>query len=138
MSLRLPLIVAVLTALAAPALAQTVPPLPRAGLYVDPHRYQADRHRYEMDRLRQQADDRAAFARQLQLESQLSRMEVEAARQPDIAPPALVPLGSGYRALRSPEEERALRLSATERRETVQSGVGEIDAWLDRGRTEPR
>lgn len=132
MSLRLPLIVAALTALAAPAVAQTVPPLPRAGLYVDPHRYQADRHRYEMQRLRQQADDRAAFARQLQLESQLSRMEVEAARQPDLIPP------SGYRVLRSPEEERALRQSATERRETVQSGVGEIDAWLDRGRTEPQ
>ncbi|KQW82929.1 hypothetical protein [Brevundimonas sp. Root1279] len=132
MNLRLPLIVAALTALAAPAVAQTAPPLPRAGLYVDPHRYQADRHRYEMDRLRQQADDRAAFARQLQLESQLSRMEVQAARQPDLALPA------GYRALRSPEEERALRQSATERRETVQSGVGEIDAWLDRDRTEPQ
>lgn len=131
MNLRLPLIVAALTALAAPAVAQTVPTLPRAGLAVDPHRYQADRHRYEMQRLRQQADDRAAFARQMQLESRLSRMEVEAARQPDIAPTATyIP---GYRALRSPEDERALRQSATERREAVQSGVGEIDAWLDRG-----
>ena len=129
MTIRLPLIVAALTALAAPATAQVAPPLPRPGLTVDPHRYQADRHRYEMQRLRRQADDRAAFARRLQLESQLSRMEVDAARQPDLAPPA------GYRALRSPEEERALRLSATERRETVQSGVGEIDAWLDQGRT---
>lgn len=127
MNLRLPLIVGALAALAAPAVAQTVPPLPRPGVTVDPHRYQAERHRYEMQRLRQQADDRAAFARQLQLESRLSRMEVEAARQPDLVLP-----DSGVRALRSPEAERALRLSATERRQAVQSGVGEIDAWLDR------
>lgn len=133
MSLRLPLIAAALAALAAPAVAQTVPPLPRPGLAVDPHRYQADRHRYEMQRLRQQADDRAAFARQMQLESQLRRLEVEAARRP-----ALVDPEPGVRVLRSPEEERALRQSATERRQTMQSGVGEIDAWLDRGRDPQR
>jgi hypothetical protein len=36
------------------------------------------------------------------------------------------------RALRSPEEERALRQSATERRRATEAGVGQIDAWLDR------
>ncbi|NJC41207.1 hypothetical protein GGQ87_001465 [Brevundimonas alba] len=104
--------------------AQTAPRYTAPG--VDIHRYQADQHRYEMDRLRAQADQRAAFASQLQTETRLNRLEIEAARQPEPIQP------QPYRALRSPEEERALRESATERRRTTASGVGQIDAWLDR------
>jgi hypothetical protein len=113
--------------LAAPtaSLAQTVVH-PRPGVTVDPLRWQADRQRYEMDRLRYRADQREAFARQLQLETQLNRMEIEAMRRPapDYPPPT--------RMLQSPEQERAFRESATERREATVSGVTQIDSWLDR------
>ena len=93
---------------------------------VDPHRYQADQHRQEIDRLRAQADQREAFARQLQFETRLNRLEIEAARRPEPAQPL------PYRALRSPEEERALRESATGRRRSTTAGVTQIDDWLDR------
>lgn len=112
-------------ALAAAGSAQAQWP-PAAGPTVDPHRYQADQHRYEIDRLRAQADQREAFARQLQLETRLNRLEIEAARQPEPLPPP------AWRPLRSPEEERALREAATERRRATAAGVGQIDAWLDR------
>ena len=98
------------------------PPSVRA----DSHRYQADQHRYEMERLRARADQREAFARQLQLETRLNRLEIEAARQPDPVPP---PAG---RLLRAPEQESALRQSATARRRATAAGVAQIDAWLDR------
>ena len=109
---------------AGPAQAQSGPP--HLGPMVDPHRHQADLHRYEIDRLRAQADRREAFARQIQLETRLNRLEIEAARQPAL-PPAPT-----YRPLRSPEEERALRESAAERRRATAAGVSQIDAWLDR------
>lgn len=103
-------------------------PLTPGASAVDLHRYQADRHRYEMDRLRAQAEQRESFARQLQLETRLNRLEIEAARLPEpIQPPT-------YRVLRSPEEERALRQSATERRRATAADVGQIDSWLDRPR----
>lgn len=109
-------------AVAAPALAQSWPP--PAG--VDPHRYQTDQHRQEMQRLRARADQREAFARQLELETRLNRLELEAARQPEpVQPPA-------GRRLRSPEEERALREVAPERRRATTADVTQIDAWLDR------
>jgi hypothetical protein len=95
---------------------------------IDPHRYQVDQHRIEMDRLRAQADQREARARQLDLETRLNRLRIEAARQPAPLPPP-VP-----RTLRSPEDERALRLSATARRSATTAEVGQIDAWLDRRR----
>ncbi|HYD26762.1 hypothetical protein [Brevundimonas sp.] len=118
------LIAATALAAASPALAQAIPPHVSPG--ADLHRYQADQHRYEIDRLRARADQREAFARQLQLETRLNRLEIEAARQPEpLQPPP-------YRALRSPEEERALRESATERRRATASSVTQIDAWLDR------
>lgn len=113
-------------ALAAAGSAQAQSWPPAAGQTVDPHRYQTDQHRYEIDRLRAQADQREAFARQLQLETRLNRLEIEAARQPELLPPP------AYRPLRSPEEERALREAATERRRATAAGVGQIDAWLDR------
>ncbi|MDQ3124955.1 MAG: hypothetical protein M3Q74_05045 [Pseudomonadota bacterium] len=117
-----------LTALAiAPAVAQaqTWQPRPDAPV-IHPDRYQADQHRFEMDRLRAQADQREAFAGQLAIETRLNRQRIEAARLPEpIQPPA-------SRALRSPEEERLLRQSASSRRAAAASDVGQIDAWLDR------
>lgn len=116
-----------LTALAAAPAAQAQIGQPGPGASAaDQHRYQADRNRQEMDRLRAQADQRDTFARQIALDSRLSRLRLEAARQPEpVQPPALRPL-------RSPEEERVARLSATERRRETTTVVGQIDAWLDR------
>ena len=108
------------------AAAQTAPPYRTPG--TDLHRYQADRHRYEIDRLRAGADQRETFARQLQLESRLDRLEIEAARQPEPLQP------SPYRILRSPEEERVQREDATRRRQATAAGVSQIDDWLDRPR----
>ncbi len=117
----------VLVFAAAPTQAQTWPPQSRPGAPAfDPNRYQADQHRYEMDRLRAQADQREAFTRQIETEARLNRLRLETARPPEPVQP--VP----YRALRSPEEEQALRLSAGDRRRATTAGVGQIDAWLDR------
>ena len=120
----------VLTAFAiAPALAQAQTWRPSPGEpAIDPHRYQADQHRFELDRLRAQADQREAFARQLELETRLSRQRLEAVRLPE---PVQLP---AHRALRSAEEERLVRQSASGRRVAVASDVGQIDAWLDRPR----
>lgn len=116
----------VLTASAVSAQAQVQPWPARPGQTVDQGRWQADQHRYEMDRLRARADQREAFARQVELETRLNRMEIEARRRPgpDVAPTPP--------ALRSPEQERAARQAASDRRRRTQAGVGEIDAWLDR------
>jgi hypothetical protein len=117
----------VLAVSAGPALAQDWPPRPGAPA-VDHHRYQADRHRAEMDRLRARADQREALARQLEFETRLNRQRIEAARQPEpVQPPA-------WRALRTPEEERAAREAATRRRQSTTAGVSQIDGWLDRSR----
>jgi hypothetical protein len=121
------LVLALVLAMAPAAQAQTWPgPSARPGATVDRHRWEAERHRYEMDRLRLQADQRQAFARQVETEALLGRMEVEARRQPgpyvNVEP----------RALRSPEEERAAREAASERRRRSAGQVGEIDSWLDR------
>ena len=114
---------------ATPALAQVQTWQPRPGMpAVDPGRYQADQHRLEMERLRLQGEQRETFARQLEIETRLNRQRLEAARPPQPIQP------SGPRALRSPEEEQALRLSASERRAATASDVGQIDAWLDRPR----
>jgi hypothetical protein len=118
------LLAAIALAAAPSAQAQIAPP--RAGSAADLHRYQGEQHRAEIDRLRVQAAQREAFARQLELETGLSRLEIEAARQTDITQQP------EPRALRSPAEERALRESATRRRQAAAAGVGEIDAWLDR------
>ncbi|RZJ44184.1 MAG: hypothetical protein EON86_03840 [Brevundimonas sp.] len=106
--------------------AQSVRPLPPGPSALDQNRWQADQHRYEMDRLRFQNDQRNATARQLQLESRQTLNDLNARRTMDPYIPYSPP------ALRSPEQERAARVSATERRETTTSRVGEIDAWLDR------
>lgn len=116
--------------LAAPsaAQAQSRPPLPPGASAHELNRYQADRHRYEMNQLRARADQREALARRLQLETRLNRLDIEAARRPEpVQPPA-------WRPPRTPEEERAAREAAARRREATAAGVGQIDAWLDRGR----
>ncbi len=106
---------------------QTWQPQPRPGAPAfDANRYQADQHRHEMDRLRAQADQREAFTRQIEAETRLNRLRIESARPPEPLQP--VP----YRALRSPEEEQALRLSAGDRHRATARGLGQIDAWLDR------
>ncbi|MBI2260264.1 MAG: hypothetical protein HYU62_01160 [Caulobacterales bacterium] len=109
-------------AVASPTEVQSWPP----GASVDPHRHQADQHRQEMQRLRARADQREAFARQLQLETRLNRLELEAARRPE---PVQSPAD---RRLRSPAEERALREAAAQRRRATTADVTQIDAWLDR------
>ena len=114
---------------APPALAQAQTWQPRPGApAIDPHRYQAEQHRSEMERLRAQAEQREAFARQLEIEARLNRQRIEAVRPPEPVQP------SAPRALRSPEEARALRLSASGRRAATTSDVNQIDAWLDRRR----
>lgn len=122
-------LIALIVFAATPALAQVQTWQPRPGEpTIDPGRYQADQHRLEMERLRLQAEQRETFARQLEIEARLNRQRIEAARRPEpIQPPAT-------RALRSPEEERALRLSASGRRAAAASDTGQIDAWLDRPR----
>lgn len=114
---------------APPALAQVQTWQPRPGEpAIDPGRYQAEQHRFEMERLRAQAEQREVFARQLEIEARLNRQRIEAARPPE-------PIQSpDPQALRSPEEGRALRLSASGRRVATVSDVGQIDAWLDRPR----
>ncbi|MFJ6025093.1 hypothetical protein ACIQC9_10930 [Brevundimonas sp. NPDC092305] len=98
---------------------------PAPGQSVDPHRYQADQHRQAMQQLRNQADQREAMARQLDTETRLNRLKIEAARQP-------APFVSAPRTLDTPEQERIRREAATARRQSTAAGVGEIDGWLDR------
>jgi len=128
----IPLIVLAAT-LAGPALAQVVPyPAPYAA---PPYAAYpggraaaiADQHRYETERLRSQAQVGAALARLQQQEAQLTRLEIQAARQQadSVAPPQ-------PRPLYSPEQERALRQGAADRRVRTSEGVAQIDAWLDR------
>lgn len=123
----------ILAAVAAPLLlanvaqAQTLAQIPPPGASAyEQHRWQAEQHRYEMDRLRLQADQREATVRQLELETRLNRMDLQSRRTADPYVP------SAPRALRAPEDEQALRRSATERRRATEAGVGQIDAWLDR------
>ena len=119
-------------ALASPAGAQTYPrPYPA---YQPPYAAYpggapaaiADQHRYENDRLRYQAQSNADQARQQQVETQLRLRGIEAAREP-AATQALPP-----RPLYSPEQERALRQSAAERRQQTAQGMSQIDDWLAR------
>lgn len=120
------LIIAAVLACAAPAAAQTVPPIRPGQAPLDYGRYQADQNRLEMERLRLQADQREAFARQLETEGRLRSLQIQAARRPE---PILPP---GSRILRSPEEERARRHAATARGQAAAADASQIDAWLDR------
>lgn len=115
---------ALLFALAAPAVQAQV--LPYNASALDQHRWQAEQQRQRIENQRLQSEQRRIEAQQMQQQTRLNRLEIEARRQPE-------PLQPGpYRTLRSPEEERALRLSATERARRQSSDTSQIDAWLDR------
>ena len=112
-------IIAALILMAAPtfAMAQTQP---------WPGGSPGERNRYENERLRARADQREAEARLNRLETRQRVYEVEAARQlPLYIEPDL-------RALGTPEQERAAREAASQRRRAVVSGATQIDDWLDR------
>lgn len=111
------------------AMAQTPPPAwqTRPGaLAVDAQRYRVDQNRLAMERLRLGADQRRLEAELGRLEAQASRHRIVGARQPEPVQPQ--PLT----ALRSPEQERAARQAAEQRRRSDAETVGQIDAWLDR------
>lgn len=113
----------------AEALAQTLPPAwqTRPGaLDVDAQRYRADQNRLEMERLRLGADQRRLEAQAGQVEARANRDRIVGARQPEPVQPQPLP------TLRSPEQERAARQAAEQRRRTHNAVVCQIDAWLDR------
>ncbi len=112
-----PLLIAA-AALAPTAAAQVWPGYPTAS--------QADLHRYRLEQQRLQSAEQAAFARQQTLNSRLTRLEVEASRRPEPYVPLVEPLSSSRGTATS------LANGATVRRESVSTGVGQIDAWLDR------
>lgn len=85
----------------------------------------ADAHRYEMESLRARSDANTNLARQQQLNTRLTIQDLQSARQP-------APVQPSYRPLRSLDQERVLRQSATQRRERLSQEVGQIDDWLDR------
>lgn len=115
------LIALMLFALPAPAFAQSWTPDWRGSSVST-----ADRHRWEMERLRARSDANEALARQQRLEARLTILDLQAARQPAVAPPV------DWRPLGSPEAERARREGVERRGQTVREGVSEIDSWLDR------
>ena len=115
------LIALMLFALPAPALAQSWTPDWRGSSIST-----ADRHRWEMERLRARSDANEALARQQRLETRLTVLDLQAARQPAVAPP------KDWRPLGSPEAERARREAVERRGQTVRESVSEIDSWLDR------
>ena len=130
-ALLLPLLGLALSVVTIPAeaLAQTLPPAwqTRPGaLAVDAQRYRAVQNRLEMERLRLGADQRRLEAQVGQLQTQVNRDRIVGARQPDPVQPQPLP------TLRSPEQERAARQAAEQRRRTHNAAVGQIDAWLDR------
>lgn len=92
----------------------------------DPGSAIAYQHRIEMDRLRNQAAEREALVQQQRLQTQLTILQLQAARQP--TPP--MPQPTAY--VLSPEEARQAREAQTARREEMTRSVTEIDAWLDR------
>lgn len=118
--MRTALLALILTTAAGAASAQAYAPgQPYIG---DP---MADRLRDRMENQRLQSEQRAAYARQHQLNARLTEMEIQAQRQP--AP--YVPLVD---VPASPDAQRRAREAATARREATAAGVGQIDSWLDR------
>ena len=67
-----------------------------------------------------------ALARQQRLETRLTVLELQAARQPSPAPT------TPYAPVRSSDRERAARDAATQRRAQTEAAVAQIDAWLYR------
>ena len=105
----------IVLATAGPATAQT---------WVGPGVSQGELQRYRIEQQRLRSAEQSAFARQQALNSRLTRLEVEAARQPEPYIPYVAPLP---RTGATPSVA-----GATERREAVSEGVGQIDDWLDR------
>jgi hypothetical protein len=87
----------------------------------------AEQHRLAIEQQRVQAQQRELFARQQDLNTRLTLRDIEAARQPAVAPASPRPLGS-------PEAERLAREAQTRRTDEVRNGVGQIESWLDRTR----
>lgn len=101
-------------------------PLPAAGQVWrgDPGPSQADIHRYRLEEQRLRSTEQAAFAQQQRLNSRLTRLEVDAARQPAPETPL---------ARSSPQPGSSGDITAARsHRDAVASRVGEIDQWLDR------
>jgi hypothetical protein len=113
----IPLLLAA-NAVALPAAAQVWPGFPPVS--------QADVQRYRLEQQRLRSAEQAAFARQQRLNTRLTQLEVEAARQPEPYVALVEPLPSS-RGTPTPSVARS-----TARRESVSAGVSQIDAWLDR------
>jgi hypothetical protein len=95
-----------------------------AQTWMGPGVSQGELQRYRIEQQRLRSAEQAAFAREQALNSRLTRLEVEAARQPEPYIPYVQPLP---RTSGTPSVA-----GATQRREAVSSGVGQIDDWLDR------
>lgn len=109
------------------ATAQSVPvpaspvtaPLPAIGApAVSLHQWQMDQHRAEIDRLRYQAEQRQAFAAELDLQARQTVLQLQSQRDPGL------PVTHTTPAL-TPSAARPLNRA-------VVAGVTQIDAWLDR------
>lgn len=83
----------------------------------------ADRLRDRMEIQRLQSQQQADFARQQQLQSRLTEMEIRNQRQAE----PYIPL---VQVQASPDTRRREREAATARREAVTAGVSQIDDWL--------
>jgi hypothetical protein len=110
------LLLILLPAIASPATAQ---------VWHGPQAGQVEMHRYRIEQQRLQSAEQAVFARQQSLNSRLTRLEIEAARQPQPYVPLAEPISS-------PRGSTPSVAGATARREAVARGVGQIDSWLDR------
>ena len=79
-----------------------------------------------MERLRALADQRETLARQQRLQTQLTLQRLEAARAPAPPPPPQTAYARPFDLAPVASAVGPTRLDAT------QSGLAEIDAWLDR------
>lgn len=124
------LLAAALILLPAPALAQAWDPIAAT----------AEDHRRAMERLNAQADQRAAFARQQQIQTDITRQRMELQRletdardltglyRDDRDPAAQARLRSSDYGLRSED----LAIEAARRREEAARGLAGMDAWYAR------
>ena len=83
----------------------------------------ADRLRDRMEMQRLQSQQQADFARQYQLNSRLTEMDIRSRRQAEPRIPLI-------EVTPSPDAQQRARAAATARREAVATGVGQIDDWL--------
>lgn len=128
--MRSALFAAALILLPAPALAQAWDPITAT----------AEDHRRAMERLNAQADQRAAFARQQQIQTDITRQRMELQRletdardltglyRDDRDPAAEAHLRSSDYGLRTED----LAIEAARRREEAARGLAGMDAWYAR------